>query len=128
MTYADALQTGEWKRFRQEFVKSKTHQDWGAECEDCGTDTPYGSLHVHHKIYRKGLLPWEYGFEDLRLVCKSCHEAIHIAEEACRQFIRTLPPHVCHEFYDFVLELSSIKDPRVVKVALARAKNFAREL
>lgn len=34
-------------------------------------------LHVHHKYYRKGLLPWQYPNEALITLCWHCHEELH---------------------------------------------------
>lgn len=34
-------------------------------------------LHVHHKYYQKGLLPWEYPNEALTTLCWHCHEKLH---------------------------------------------------
>lgn len=34
-------------------------------------------LHVHHKFYQKGKLPWEYENEALVTVCWHCHEELH---------------------------------------------------
>lgn len=34
-------------------------------------------LNVHHKVYRKNKLAWEYPDEDLITLCWSCHEEIH---------------------------------------------------
>lgn len=128
LNYAEALKRWEWKEFREGFIASRIHK-WGdLVCDDCGSDTLEGTLRVHHKVYYKGRLPWEYSFDDLRLVCKNCHETIHEAENACRWLIRTLPPHVCNEFTDFLIELARLQNPRSVKTALARAKNFAKEL
>jgi hypothetical protein len=36
----------------------------------------YG-LHVHHKYYQSGLLPWEYPNEALTTLCFICHEDLH---------------------------------------------------
>ena len=127
MTYSQALQSPEWLAFRQDFIESRT-KDGEALCDECGEDTPAGTLHVHHRVYHLGKLPWEYEFEDLRLLCKSCHELVHSTETLARNFIRTLPPHVCYEFEDFLLELSDLRRADLVKIGLARAKNAVREL
>jgi len=44
------------------------------------TDTPT-ILHVHHKYYVFGNLPWEYKNEALVTVCHECHIAIHDKEK-----------------------------------------------
>lgn len=34
-------------------------------------------LHIHHKYYQKGKLPWEYPDEALQTMCWQCHENLH---------------------------------------------------
>lgn len=121
--YAELLNTWEWKHFRNAFIESRRKESGEVLCDDCGYDTPDGSLHVHHKVYRRNQLPWEYDFSDLRLICKECHAAIHKTENMCRFIIRILPPHVCHEFQMFLESLYDIRDFREMKAALARAKS-----
>ncbi len=60
-----------WKTFRQEFVRSK-----GYTCEKCGRRLQHG-LQVHHKVYRAGRKPWEYGYSDLQCLCVDCHRQLH---------------------------------------------------
>lgn len=38
------------------------------------------NLHIHHKYYQKGKLPWEYPDEALVTLCWSCHESLHSKE------------------------------------------------
>jgi hypothetical protein len=35
------------------------------------------NLHVHHKYYQKGRLPWEYPNDALITLCWDCHENLH---------------------------------------------------
>ena len=39
------------------------------------------NLHVHHKYYQFGNLPWQYPDEALVTLCWSCHEALHREEK-----------------------------------------------
>lgn len=39
------------------------------------------NLHVHHKYYQMGKLPWDYPNEALVTLCWSCHEDIHKKEK-----------------------------------------------
>ncbi|ELI6455808.1 HNH endonuclease, partial [Flavobacterium psychrophilum] len=34
-------------------------------------------LHVHHKLYKKNKLPWDYENHNLITLCNNCHENIH---------------------------------------------------
>lgn len=38
----------------------------------------YGfNLHIHHKYYQAGLLPWKYPQDALTTLCWTCHERLH---------------------------------------------------
>lgn len=123
MTYADQLESWQWIEFRSDFLESKRKPAGELYCDECGCDTPDETLHVHHKFYRRGYLAWDYDFDDLRLLCKQCHQVIHETEQMCRFVIRLQPPHVCYEFQAFLDALLNLNNPRAVKTALARAKN-----
>ncbi|MGX5818004.1 hypothetical protein ACWKWU_07400 [Chitinophaga lutea] len=56
------------------FVKMKNAPIVGIK-----TDSPT-ILHVHHKYYILGRLPWEYKSEALVTVCHNCHVKIHDEE------------------------------------------------
>lgn len=40
-------------------------------CQFCGCQHRY--LHVHHKKYEKGKMPWEYDDDELIAICSECH-------------------------------------------------------
>jgi chromosome segregation ATPase len=44
---------------------------------DCGT-TQY--LAVHHKVYSKNKMPWEYPIENFQVLCEGCHSKEHSIE------------------------------------------------
>lgn len=61
------------KEFRDNIIESD-----GFKCTSCGRGRKDGStLQVHHKVYHKGKLPWQYGTKDLTTLCKGCHAAEH---------------------------------------------------
>lgn len=74
-TYADLLQTQEWEDFRQYIFRVR-----GTTCEWCRNPNAR-PLQVHHKYYLKyhgqRYLPWQYSPNDVMVVCKQCHQAIH---------------------------------------------------
>lgn len=43
-------------------------------CRFCGTQSR--QVHVHHLIYRKGAMPWEYPDDELLCICDQCHEYV----------------------------------------------------
>jgi hypothetical protein len=62
----------EWKEFRDNVIESD-----GYKCVSCGREKFEVTLQVHHKVYFKGKLPWEYGTENCETLCKGCHAAEH---------------------------------------------------
>ena len=71
------LKEKEWLYKREEVFE---HKD--KKCAICGrTD----NIDVHHLVYRKGHLTWEYKWTDLIPLCRDCHKDVH--------------KDVCHKFY-----------------------------
>jgi hypothetical protein len=74
----------EWREFRSKVILL----DNGC-CVQCGRgEDDAVTLHVHHKNYRKGCLPWECPFQDCETLCAGCH-AVHHGK---------IPPKVGWEF------------------------------
>jgi len=67
MTYAEKLKDPRWQKKRLEILERD-----GFECQVCWSDEK--ELHVHHKLYKNGYDPWEYGNDDLETLCKDCHK------------------------------------------------------
>ena len=71
MTYADYLQSSDWKITRSRALSKNN------SCELCGHKH---SLHVHHKSYRNGTQKNVLGNEPdylLTVLCKECHYLWH---------------------------------------------------
>lgn len=72
MPYKQQLKTKEWQYFRLYVIISK-----GSKCDLCDySNIKY--LQVHHKVYKKGLMAWQYELKDMMVVCKKCHKKIHM--------------------------------------------------
>lgn len=69
-TYAERLKDPRWQRRRLEILQRADFT-----CEQCGSKDR--TLHVHHLLYRKGAMPWEYEDHELRSLCEPCHEWWH---------------------------------------------------
>lgn len=69
-TYSELLKDPRWQRRRLEILNRANFQ-----CEECEADNQ--TLHVHHKLYRKGAKPWEYAPEELQCLCEDCHRGRH---------------------------------------------------
>jgi hypothetical protein len=72
MDYKEQLKDPRWQKKRLEVLEKV---GWG--CELCKKDKD--TLHVHHLEYKTGMMPWEYGDEDLIVLDEGCHKAIHHA-------------------------------------------------
>lgn len=59
-------------------------------CQRCGDCE--SQLHVHHKNYFKGRKIWEYGTEELSVLCESCHEQAHVEKDALNSVISLIDP------------------------------------
>ena len=67
--YNRLLEDKRWKEFRLKVLSER-----GSRCECCGgTDI----LQIHHTFYTSGKMPWEYEINDMRVLCKKCHQRIH---------------------------------------------------
>ena len=73
--YSEQLKDPRWQRKRLEILSRAEFS-----CENCCDDE--STLHVHHKLYRKGAMPWEYEAHELQALCESCHEAEHAVKQA----------------------------------------------
>ena len=64
--YSDKLKSPKWQRRRLEIMKRDKFK-----CKKCGDEET--TLNVHHKIYKKGVEPWEYENSELVTLCEHCH-------------------------------------------------------
>lgn len=126
MTYSEKLKDPKWKALRTEFIASRKVEG-EVFCDDCGEDTCGRTLHVHHRLYRRGAEPWEYSFDELRLICVECHNRIHDTEQRARAFVRSVSPHICYELNSLIEELSQLR-PGLLKIVIARARREAINL
>jgi hypothetical protein len=70
MEWKDQYRHPNWQRKRLEALEAADYT-----CQRCyDTET---QLHVHHKRYVKGRLVWEYGLDELDVLCVSCHDETH---------------------------------------------------
>lgn len=67
--YNRLLEDKRWKEFRLKVMSER-----GNKCECCGGTH---ILQIHHTFYVGGKMPWEYDIDDMRVLCKKCHQRIH---------------------------------------------------
>lgn len=109
MTYAEKLKDPRWKAFRDEFADwfERTKRRKCLYCESCGEEIE--RFHVHHKRYEDGLEPWEYSFDDLKMLCGECHEELHLIEKMVRAWIIAASSETIYEFASFMKILMEFK-------------------
>lgn len=67
--YYKQLQDKRWINRRNQILKKG-----GYKCSLCGRKN---NLQVHHKIYLKDKMAWEYKDKYLEVLCNECHEKRH---------------------------------------------------
>jgi len=122
-TYVEKLKDPRWFEFRD---RALHHH--GNACNTCGGEDKKRSdfHHVHHKRYITGREPWEYGMDDVTILCRECHNEIHECEAAWRNLIRSLPSWCMTEFKSLVDAIQEL-DPHGAQGVAAFAKNRARQ-
>lgn len=73
--YAELLKKPQWQKRRLQMIEAA---DW--KCVECGAEER--QLHVHHRRYIAGAMPWEYADEDLAVLCEQCHDKAHGLHDA----------------------------------------------
>lgn len=68
MDYIEKFKDPRWQKKRLEILE---RDDW--KCQDCGDKDE--TLHIHHRIYKNGIEPWEYDNRLLITLCESCHKS-----------------------------------------------------
>ena len=66
-TYSELLRSPLWQKKR---LKILERDDF--TCQHCGSKER--ELQVHHRVYHKGAMPWEYDDSELITLCNQCHE------------------------------------------------------
>jgi len=80
MTYGEQLKHPMWQRKRLHILNRD-----GWMCQKCCAEDK--TLHVHHKVYIKGRMVWEYDDSDLQTLCDDCHERTHLDEQELKRLL-----------------------------------------
>jgi len=83
LSYAEQLKSPHWQRKRLEVL-----EEHGFACQKC--DDTEVQLHVHHVVYERGRLAWEYSGDELQCLCKSCHEEAHLWRQQIDSAIKAI--------------------------------------
>lgn len=85
LSYAEQLRHPNWQRKRLQILE---RDEWS--CQACLARDR--ELHVHHKVYVKGRLAWEYADEELQTLCKDCHQTRHELEQELKALLAEVSP------------------------------------
>lgn len=69
MSYYESLLDQRWREKRQIILERDKHTCTRCQMQDT-------ILEVHHKLYKNGLMAWEYEDKDLISLCNQCHSDI----------------------------------------------------
>lgn len=83
-TYYEKLKSPKWQKKRLEILSER-----GFGCEVCSDKD--SQLHVHHKIYKKGVSPWSYPSYNYSVLCEECHKDAHNTIDAMNELVGVLP-------------------------------------
>lgn len=82
-TYEEKLRDPRWQRLRLIVMNEA-----GWACEECGDGME--ELHAHHRNYRPDAEPWQYGAEELRCLCTTCHTLTHLDQKKVVGFVEKI--------------------------------------
>jgi hypothetical protein len=111
-TYSELLKDPRWQRKRLETLNAA---NW--TCRLCGTAEK--TLHVHHKRYRRGAMPWEYVSSELEVLCETCHDAVTATTRELKEVIESGDIHVLFRVSAYAQAMAAKfdwKTPRSVRV------------
>ncbi len=78
--YVSKLNTDEWKEFSR---RIRSQRNGACECcKQKGKET-----HVHHFAYNPELEPWQASDDDVALLCRECHNELHLQLQKFRRFV-----------------------------------------
>ena len=82
-SYIEKLKDPRWQKKRLQILGRDDFT-----CQNC-FDTKE-TLHVHHRLYKKGCEPWEYDESYLVTLCATCHGEESADKESCKLLVDTL--------------------------------------
>ena len=85
-SYVEKLKDPRWQRRRLEILNIAAFT-----CQGCFSREK--TLHVHHRAYRKGAYPWDYGDHELVVLCEDCHEVHSTLDDQLKAKLGRLSIH-----------------------------------
>lgn len=105
LTYKEQLAHPNWQRKRLEMLDAADFTCFMCEATD-------STLHVHHRQYFKNRMAWEYGNDQLVVLCDACHKKEHEAIDCAKKLQSLVNPveltalaHGFHSKSDWIPEV-----------------------
>jgi hypothetical protein len=70
MNYKEQYLNPKWQKKRLEILQRDNFK-----CQMCGSEDR--TLHIHHFMYEKGKMIWEYDDSNFISICEQCHDTEH---------------------------------------------------
>jgi hypothetical protein len=102
LTYYQQMQHPLWQKKRLEVMESA-----GFECQDCGAQED--QLNVHHPVYKRGAMIWDYEIEELECLCDKCHKSAHDLDERIKKSLSMLTGSDKHRALGYIEALDEFK-------------------
>lgn len=98
------------------------------ECECCGSKDI--TLNIHHKLYVKGAMPWEYGLGELECLCENCHNEKYRLKNILQNEISKVDTGIMEELlgYCYVINMHENDDLEIELVSYEMAEGISNAL
>lgn len=80
MTFKEQIKHPKWQKKRLEILERDEFH-----CANCGVD--HETLHVHHYLYNKNSMLWEYENKYLITLCDDCHSDWHKINDRIKEIL-----------------------------------------
>ena len=71
MTYAEKLQDVRWQKKRLHLLELA---GWKCQANSCSNSNDQAMLEIHHKLYLRKTMLWDYPDWCFEVLCRQCHE------------------------------------------------------
>jgi hypothetical protein len=111
MTYGEQLKDPRWLEKRKEILRRD-----GFKCVCCNISDV--KLNVHHGIYFKYTMAWEYADEYLHTLCDPCHERTHFFIDSIQKKLGKLNPMLLWDVEFVLIAMDFKRSKEFLKLAI----------
>jgi len=95
LTYYQQMQHPLWQKKRLRVMEFHEFK-----CQECEAEEE--QLHVHHPMYKRGAMIWDYTISELMCLCEACHKETHKKDEVVKKAATHLRNEDKHEVAGFI--------------------------